>query len=127
MRWLAAETLICICQWIRDSAEWQKVDIDKGSLQTKVGKLRESLDIGKMQNALAEGGKPEDVLFDLGIANELYTKVLGPVEGTIKDKKQLLIVPSGALTSLPFHLLVTEKREKPATQASDYRDVAWAC
>ena len=31
------------------------------------------------------------------------------MEPLIKDKRSLLIVPAGALTALPFHLLVTEK------------------
>ena len=48
-------------------------------------------------------------LFDLALANELYVTLLGPVEALIKDKSSLLVVPSGALTALPFHLLVTEK------------------
>ena len=48
-------------------------------------------------------------LFDLGLAHELYETLIGPVEALIKDKRHLIVVPSGALTALPFHLLVTEK------------------
>ena len=48
-------------------------------------------------------------LFDLALANELYATLLAPVEPLVKDKRSLLVVPSGALTALPFHLLVTEK------------------
>ena len=44
----------------------------------------------------------------------------------MKDKRSLLVVPWGALTALPFHLLVTEK---PAAAIPDkfegYRDAAW--
>ncbi len=65
-------------------------------------------------------------LFDLALANELYVALLGPVEALVKDKRSLLVVPSGALTALPFHLLVTEK---PAAAIPDklegYRDAAW--
>jgi CHAT domain-containing protein len=72
------------------------------------------------------GKQPE--LFDLALANELYKSLLGPIEVLIKDRKQLLIVPSGALTALPFHLLVTSKpvgaAAEPASPAS-YRDAAW--
>jgi len=32
------------------------------------------------------------------LANELYGTLLGPVEALIKDKPQLIVVPSGALT-----------------------------
>ena len=35
--------------------------------------------------------------------------LVGPIEALIKDKRQLLVVPSGALTAVPFQLLVTEK------------------
>ena len=67
-------------------------------------------------------------LFDLGLAHELYVALIGPVEGLVKDKRHLLVVPSGPLTALPFHLLVTEKPAKPVPQVKDialYRDAAW--
>jgi hypothetical protein len=72
--------------------------------------------------------KARDLLFDLGLAHELYAALLGPVETLVKDKTNLLVVPSGALTSLPFHLLVTQA---PATalpalkDIATYRDAAW--
>ena len=52
--------------------------------------------------------------------------LLGPVETLLKDKNSLLVAPSGALTALPFHLLVTE--EPPAAipeTFAGYRDAAW--
>ena len=63
--------------------------------------------------------------FNLKIAHELYTELLDPVADLIKDK-QLLIVPSGPLTSLPFSVLVTEepKAAFPAKN-EDYKDAAW--
>jgi CHAT domain-containing protein len=65
-------------------------------------------------------------LYDLALANELYATLLGPVEALVKDKRSLIVAPSGALTALPFHLLVTEK---PAAAIPDkiegYRDAAW--
>jgi CHAT domain-containing protein len=42
----------------------------------------------------------------------------------IKDK-QLLILPSGALTQLPFQVLVTEKPEGAASGDDAFRRVAW--
>jgi CHAT domain-containing protein len=44
----------------------------------------------------------------------------------VKDKRSLLVVPSGALTALPFHLLVTEKPAAAIPDTFDgYRDAAW--
>jgi tetratricopeptide (TPR) repeat protein/CHAT domain-containing protein len=70
-------------------------------------------------------------LFDLGLAHELYETLIGPVEPPIRDKKHLIVVPSGALTALPFHLLVTEKPATAVPQVNSprdlaaYRDAAW--
>ena len=70
-------------------------------------------------------------LFDLGLAHELYGALIGPVEALIKDKRHLMVVPSGALTALPFHLLVTEKPVVAVPQVNAprdlaaYRDAAW--
>ncbi|MGP0093087.1 MAG: CHAT domain-containing protein [Xanthobacteraceae bacterium] len=77
-------------------------------------------------------GRPD--LFDLARAHELYATLLGPVEGLIKDKPRLIIVPTGALTALPFHLLVTQRPAAAAPQPGDqittetfaaYRETAW--
>jgi CHAT domain-containing protein len=58
----------------------------------------------------------------------LYIELIGPIESLIKDKAHLIIVPTGALTSLPFHLLVTGKPaiDMPTLkELSAYRDAPW--
>ena len=83
-----------------------------------------------VSRATAAGQGPRE-LFDLGLAHELYETLIGPVEGLIKDKHHLIVVPSGALTALPFHLLVTEKPAVAVPQVNAprdlaaYRDAAW--
>jgi CHAT domain-containing protein len=57
--------------------------------------------------------------FDWLRALALYRELFGQVEDLIRDK-HLLIVPSGALTQLPFQVLVT----KPPA-GSDHRTIAW--
>jgi CHAT domain-containing protein len=51
-------------------------------------------------------GQAQRELFDLGLAHELYDALIGPVEPLIKDKRHLMVVPSGALTALPFQWLL---------------------
>ncbi len=51
-----------------------------------------------------DAGKP--LPFDHARAHRLYQALFGPAEDLIEGK-QLLIVPSGALTQLPFQVLVT--------------------
>ena len=62
-------------------------------------------------------GKP--LPFDLGRAHGLYKSLFRNAENLIKGK-QLLIVPAGALTTLPFQVLVTKS---PASQ--DPASAAW--
>jgi CHAT domain-containing protein/tetratricopeptide (TPR) repeat protein len=73
-------------------------------------------------------GQPEDadpLPFHLDVAHELYEGLFGQVEEIIEGKR-LLIVPSGPLTSLPFHVLVTKKPETTLPKAFEgYRNVAW--
>jgi CHAT domain-containing protein len=76
--------------------------------------------------ASVAAGKP--ALFDLGVAHDLYATLLAPVDAAIKDKKHLLVVPTGALTALPFHILVTQPPSGPPPDGSNfalYRDAAW--
>lgn len=63
--------------------------------------------------------------FHLGIAHELYRVLFGEAEELIKGKR-LLIVASGALGSLPFHVLVTEKPTTDLPNSFEaYRHVSW--
>jgi tetratricopeptide (TPR) repeat protein len=119
----------------RDGVDWRKVPIGATELEQKVAAFRRGLEVEMAagQAALDAAGKKRE-LFDLGVANELYAALLGPVEASIKDKRRLMIVPAGPLTALPFHLLVTAKPAQavPAvgaaiteTDAGLYRNAAW--
>ncbi|MEC9368001.1 MAG: CHAT domain-containing protein, partial [Pseudomonadota bacterium] len=101
--------------WIvtREGIGWQLLKVDEAVLTEKIGAIRKGLDIA----ALAQG-KTEPV--SLAALHELYTLVLAPVHALIADKKHLLLVPSGALTGLPFHILVTA----PAKDG-DYAGAEW--
>lgn len=105
----------------RERTELKPISRGAEALSQQVASFRRGLDIGKAGDASGKSG-----LFDLALANELYGTLLGPVETLVKDKRSLLVVPSGALTALPFHLLVTEKPPAaiPDTFAG-YRDAAW--
>jgi CHAT domain-containing protein len=110
----------------REDFEWRTIPLGEKIMAAKVAAFRRGLDVDELTKSF-DVGAPQ--LFDLAVANELYFALFGPVETVVKNKSQLLIVPSGPLTALPFHLLVTDK---PATavpqQINDmaaYRDAAW--
>jgi len=109
----------------RDGFDWKPIPLGGDALARKVAAFRTGLTVDMLA---------ADRLFDLGIAYELYTSLLGPVEPLIKGKRHLLVVPFGPLTALPFHLLVTEKPSAPTPSGvttitpevmAPYRDAAW--
>jgi CHAT domain-containing protein len=101
----------------REQTVWQQIPLGRGEISERVGKLR----LGLFDPAPDAAPKP----FDLDASFEFYTMLLGPVEATLSGKPKLIVVPSGALTSLPFHVLVTKKPD-PAIAADDrYRRAAW--
>src|SRR6202171_5543323 len=105
----------------QDGFDWKPIPLGAEALSQKIASFRRSLDVSHASDASGKSG-----LFDLALANELYATLLGPVEALVKDKRSLLVAPAGALTALPFHLLVTER---PAAAIPDkfdgYRDAAW--
>ena len=126
--------------WIitKTGMRWVRADLGTKSLTDKVAALRCGLDeeewvaASKARRCATLLGLPEEQIdrsrplpFHLEIAHELYEGLFGQVKEMI-ERKRLLIVPSGPLTSLPFHVLVTRK---PATALpatfEGYRGVAW--
>lgn len=108
--------------------------VDEKALAAKVGAFRKGLDVQVLDeqlDALAKTGVKPD-LFDLASSFDLYVALIGPVEPLTKDKRHLIVVPSGPLTALPFHLLVTEplttaqaKKALNFEELATYRDAAW--
>ena len=62
--------------------------------------------------------------FDAAAAHALYHGLFGDIEDLIADKS-LLIVPSGALTQLPFEVLVTAKPNEKLPRFEAYKSAAW--
>jgi CHAT domain-containing protein/Tfp pilus assembly protein PilF len=105
----------------REGFDWKQLSLGAEALSREVAAFRHGLDVGSASDASGKAG-----LFDLAQAYNLYAALLGPVETLVKDKRSLLVVPSGALTALPFHLLVTEKPAAAIPEKIEgYRDAAW--
>jgi len=109
---------------------WVRSELGKQALSREVAALRCGLDYTAWDGdtcatltgetyAQADffAGKP--LPFDKARSHRLYKALFGEVEDMIEGK-DLLLVPSGALTQLPFQVLVTE----PPAAESD-RATAW--
>ncbi len=87
----------------REDAAWHKVDMSVDQLTDAVTALRESLDVETFKESIRS--KPK--MFDLALAHHLFAKLLGPVDRIIENKKHLVTVPYGPLSSLPLQVLIT--------------------
>ena len=105
----------------RENFDWKPIGRGSEGLSGLVADFRRGLDVANASDATGKSS-----LFNLEFANWLYQHLLGSVEALVKDKRSLLIVPAGALTALPFHLLVTEKPPAAIPEKLEgYRDAAW--
>jgi CHAT domain-containing protein/tetratricopeptide (TPR) repeat protein len=127
------------CVWVvtKTESRWVRSDFGTPTLNREVAALRCGLDyegawVGtrctdllKVDYTRADRALGKPLPFDLARAHQLYQALFGQVEDLIKNKR-LLIVPSGALTQLPFQVLVTEPPKTALPESlSGYRDVAW--
>jgi CHAT domain-containing protein/tetratricopeptide (TPR) repeat protein len=121
----------------KTQSRWIRIELGPKALAERVQALRCGLDylgewrgekagrcLALLKPSVAPTGA-STLPFDLARANELYGALFGKIEDLIKDKR-LLVVPSGALTVLPFHVLVTAK---PAvaipSDPAGYVNVGW--
>jgi CHAT domain-containing protein len=112
----------------RDRAQWAQVDAGAKALSEHVEALRLGLDPLAQQDAEGSGSSRAGVVrrFDLARAHALYRLVLAPVAETFAGKRHLIIVPTGALTSLPLQVLVTAPPAPAGTPPSQaLREAAW--
>lgn len=102
----------------RERVDWKALTLDTDEIDEKVQTLRDQLD----PDAVEQGR----MAFDLKSAHELYAATIGPVESTILSKPHLLIVGAGALTSLPFQVLLTQPPAVPDAKTQEhYLGASW--
>lgn len=65
--------------------------------------------------------------FDLEFAHSIFERLFGPLDSYISVRRHWLIVPSGAFTALPFHLLVTDSAgvQEPKDGFRKFREAEW--
>ena len=127
---LPEETFVWVVT--KHEMRWHRSELGTDALAREVTSLRCGLDVAawwvensacpKLTSATyteADHAAGKAIPFDTARAHALYKSLLGDAEDLIKGK-HLLLVPSGALTTLPFQVLVT----KPPNSA-DLASAAW--
>jgi CHAT domain-containing protein len=92
-----------------------------GDIEAKIDRIRQALE---PQGAVISDIPP----FNVGLAHELYTLLLKPIEAGWKTAKNLIVTTNGSLGLLPLALLTTAPsvvKEEAVPYFSGYRDVPW--
>jgi CHAT domain-containing protein len=104
----------------RNGVAFERLTITRAGLDDAVKRLRAGLDIG--------AGDPAAIVstpFDVAAAHALYRTLLAPFEAMLAGVHDLLVVPDGALQSLPLAVLVTEPPARPPASVADQAAVPW--
>lgn len=92
------------------SVEVRALAVSARQLGQSISELREGI--------IVRGGRVGH--FDLALANELYRRLLLPIQASLHDAEHLVVATSGALASLPLAALVTQ-----VPQSDDLTAAAW--
>lgn len=92
---------------IAGTLEWRRANIEGAAIGDLVSQLRSSLTFS------------QDKPFDIKIASDIYNLLFSNIEEIVGNKKNLYIIASGPLSSLPFNALLKSE------QSSTYRNMNW--
>jgi CHAT domain-containing protein len=101
-------------------ASFATLEVPSSAIAETVGKLRKSLDPSEVDAAQLP-------TFDFASAHDLYNKLLVPVEAGWRGATELLVVPHGSLSELPFSVLVTAgyTGRKAGLPFAEHGDAPW--
>src|SRR5437868_5610048 len=104
--------------WVlrHDDIALYRIAMGAKALTDHVMALRASLDPQR---------NPKLAPFPAAHAYALYQKLIGPAEPLLAGIHHLLIVPDGALQSLPMAVLVTRPPQQDPERPEDHRGIAW--
>ena len=96
--------------WVvtRTEGFWAEIPTTTKALNEQVQQLRQSL--------TSKTGKP----YDAALAHKIYQETFGPIAAKLAGKKRLSIVANGALTSIPFGVLVTSDPSGKSLKETDW-------
>jgi CHAT domain-containing protein/tetratricopeptide (TPR) repeat protein len=115
--------------WVlrRDRANFQKIWVTRSELERAIKALREGLAPSGVEML------SQVPSFDTVKAYVLYWKLFAPAEQYLEGVRHVMVVPDGALQSLPLGVLVTKKPtateikmlQNKSDRFSGYRQVPW--
>jgi len=114
----------------RNEAKWARLPLTERALGQRILGFRRHLDstagcMDPQANIASPGGPTAGVDFDLGLSNALYNDLFGPVRTLVEGKRSVILVPHGALMSLPFAALSMRAPPSPEATPDILRATRW--
>lgn len=104
-----------------EGISWHRSDLSWGEIDGLVAKLRRDLDPDPPEHS-ARGDLTK---FDRATAYTLFRELILPLQESLKEKEELYVVTSGALSSLPLGVLVTEEPKGNDADPAALRATSW--
>jgi CHAT domain-containing protein/tetratricopeptide (TPR) repeat protein len=104
-------------------SNWWRLKWPPDMIAKKITELRDLIGVGQ-RGATVMADDTTERRFDLATAHELYATLIGLDEAAFKGK-DLIIVPSRSMSSLPFQLLVSKPPDALSHGPSAYREAPW--
>ena len=112
-----------------DGLSWHRSDWSEAQINAAVKRLLwdvgANVDVDQATDAEWQEEGEGPLPFDRGTAHALYQQIIAPVADALNGKRHLFIAARGALSSLPFGLLVTENPEGADGDPSVLRNTKW--
>lgn len=99
---------------------WKRSELTHSDITTAVKKLRATLD-----QSLSNDGSGYFKAFDFKTSSQLYNALFRPILPALEGRDQLFISAGGALSSLPFGVLVSSDVSDDPAQAETLRNAPW--
>ena len=93
---------------------FERIDKNNEKINQLIEQIRKTLKVD------GSGKIPE---FDILSSKILYNLILHPISSSIKDKKELIIIPHKSLLSVPFEILIDQEGYESSDK--DYRKINW--
>ncbi len=119
--WAVADDSATLWAVRKDRASMARLPLGRKALADAVAKLRSALDRTDLKLL-----DPSDIpAFDTVAAHKLYQQLVAPAEPVLEGVRHVLLVPDGALQSLPLGTLITAEPTTPVKGFTGYRRVPW--
>lgn len=112
-----------------DNMSWQRSDWTGEQIDAAVRRLRwdvgATVQVTPDENARWTAEQGEGLSYDRGTAYQLYQQIIAPVADTLEGRENVFVIAGGALSGLPFSILVVDPPEGEDSDPEALRATRW--